>query len=358
MADVYYKIDGSTIYYSNDNLEGYTLRPDGAKLSDGKYIDFDLDGNTEFYLPSDCSYLCYGALNEDGLSDAYRFVGSNITSTVGMFENCKNLKWVNFYSYVDLRNCTNMSKMFCECNSLVSLNWDVSNTTSVTNISYIFKDCKVLPDNDSVSSLNVSNVTDFEGAFYGCQAITELDLSGWSTSKATNMMYLFYGCSSLQSIDLSSFETSSVTNLSAMFSNCTSLMSLDVSNFDTSNVAGMSSIFENLTVSKLDLSSWNTLKIFDASRMFNGCANLTTITVDPNIFITTGFMGSGDMFLGCTSLIGEAGTIYDPTKTNREYARVDNPPDEPGYFTSIYGWKECIVYTKINGVWKVLEVYM
>ena len=70
-----------------------------------------------------------------------------------------------------------MSKMFCECNSLVSLNWDVSNTTSVTNISYILKGCKILPDDASMSSLSVSNVTDFEGVFYECQAITELDLS-------------------------------------------------------------------------------------------------------------------------------------------------------------------------------------
>ena len=70
-----------------------------------------------------------------------------------------------------------MSRMFYECNSLISLNWDVSNTTSVTNISYIFKGCKILPDDASMSSLDVSNVTNFEGVFYECQAITDLDLS-------------------------------------------------------------------------------------------------------------------------------------------------------------------------------------
>ena len=185
--------------------------------------------------------------------------------------------------------------------------------------------------------------------FYDCSNLQTLDISYFDTKKVTSFYQFLSGCSSLQEVDLSNFDTSSATNLSAMFSNCTSLESLDVSNFDTSNVFGMSSMFANLTVNKLDLSSWNTLKIFDASRMFKGCANLTTIIVDPNIFITTGFAGSGDMFLDCTSLVGEAGTTYDSTKTNREYARVDNPPDEPGYFTSIYGWKECIVYTKVNG---------
>ena len=44
--------------------------------------------------------------------------------------------------------------------------------------------------------------------FYGCQDITEIDLSNFNTSKLTYMYSMFSGCSQLTSIDLSNFDTS------------------------------------------------------------------------------------------------------------------------------------------------------
>ena len=43
---------------------------------------------------------------------------------------------------------------------------------------------------------------------------------------------------------------------------------------------------------------------------------------------------STDMFSGCTSLVGGSGTTYDANHTDGEYARIDNPPTAPGYFTA------------------------
>lgn len=39
------------------------------------------------------------------------------------------------------------------------------------------------------------------------------------------------------------------------------------------------------------------------------------------------------MFYKCSSLVGGAGTAYNSGHTDKEYARIDNPPDAPGYFT-------------------------
>ena len=41
------------------------------------------------------------------------------------------------------------------------------------------------------------------------------------------------------------------------------------------------------------------------------------------------------MFYGCVSLIGGAGTTYDPTFINATAARIDGGSESPGYFTDI-----------------------
>lgn len=41
------------------------------------------------------------------------------------------------------------------------------------------------------------------------------------------------------------------------------------------------------------------------------------------------------MFYGCVSLIGGAGTTYDPTFIDATAARIDGGSENPGYFTDI-----------------------
>jgi len=44
---------------------------------------------------------------------------------------------------------------------------------------------------------------------------------------------------------------------------------------------------------------------------------------------------SQNMFYGCVSLIGGAGTTYDPTFIDATAARIDGGSENPGYFTDI-----------------------
>ena len=64
-------------------------------------------------------------------------------------------------------------------------------------------------------------------------------------NKVTDMSYMFSDCKSLESIDLSSFNTNKVTNMSNMFSDCKSLESIDLSSFNTNNVTDMSYMFDS-----------------------------------------------------------------------------------------------------------------
>ena len=94
----------------------------------------------------------------------------------------------------------------------------------------------------------------------------------------------------------------------------------------------MNSMFENCTnLTSIDLSSFNTSYVTETNGMFKGNAKLTTIYSSDN-FITTNITSSNSMFSDCTLLVGENGTRYNSSKTNKEYARIDKPT-QPGYFT-------------------------
>ena len=68
--------------------------------------------------------------------------------------------------------------------------------------------------------------------------------------------------------------------------------------------------------------------------MFNGCSSLQTIYVGDGWDMSS-LQWDGAMFTGCRSLVGGAGTVFNSTKTNGEYARLDGGADTPGYLTHI-----------------------
>ena len=77
-----------------------------------------------------------------------------------------------------------------------------------------------------VGSLSTSGVTDMSNMFgmgVDCSGPTYLDLSGLDTSSVTDMGYMFKGCSGLTSLDLSGWNTSKVSYASGMFSLCKAL---------------------------------------------------------------------------------------------------------------------------------------
>ena len=55
------------------------------------------------------------------------------------------------------------------------------------------------------------------------------------------------------------------------------------------------------------------------------------------VYVQSDYIGSNstDTFINCTSLVGGAGTKYDPTYIDSTAARIDGGPSNPGYFTAI-----------------------
>lgn len=69
------------------------------------------------------------------------------------------------------------------------------------------------------SALNTSNITDMSEMFKDCSNLTELDLDNFDTSNVTDMSNIFSGCNDLEILDMSSFDVSNVSTATGMFDN-------------------------------------------------------------------------------------------------------------------------------------------
>ena len=185
-----------------------------------------------------------------------------------------------------------------------------------------------------LSLFDTSKVTNMNWMFYEMSDLTNLDVSNFDTSNVTDMSYMFENMSSLTSLDVSNFDTSNVTDMTCMFVGMSSLTNLDVSNFDTSNVTNMVGMFGVLSgLTNLDVSNFDTSKVTNMYGMFYGMSSVSKIYVG-NSWSTESVTTSSSMFFQDTNLVGGAGTTYDSSHIDKEYARVDDPQNgKPGYFT-------------------------
>ena len=204
------------------------------------------------------------------------------------------------------------SKAFYKCESLQSVDLSGLDTSKVTSMLYMFAGCSSLSSLD-LSSFDTSKVTSMFYMFGGCSKLASLDLSGLDASSATDMGSMFAGCSSLSSLDFSSFGTSKVTGMSYMFYGCSSLASLDLSSFGTSKVISMYCMFDGCSsLSSLDLSSFDTSKVTGMYGMFYGCSSLSSL--DLSSFGTSNVTDMAFMFYGCSSLSSLDLSSFDTSK--------------------------------------------
>ena len=236
-------------------------------------------------------------------------IGSNIkpTFTAHWFEDFFNATSFNVEK-LDTSNVESMSDMFNYCSAVTSLDVSNFNTSKVTNMNSMFKECNALTSLD-LSNFNTSNVTDMGQMFYRCIDLTSLNVTSFDTGNVKKMEEMFYSCRSLQSLNVLNFNTSKVNSFKYMFGMCSALANLDVSSFNTNSVT-------------------------DIGNMFSGCSALQKIYASTD-FVTSQVTSSRNMFSDMsTNLIGGAGTTWSSSNpTDKTYARIDNPPDAPGYFT-------------------------
>ena len=252
------------------------------------------------------------------------------TSLNRFFYNLTKLKTITGLEYLNTENVTDMGYMFYGCSALTSLDVTHFNTAKVTNMSYMFSSCVALTSLD-VTKFNTANVTDMSGMFSSCKTLTSLDVSKFNTVNVTNMLQMFSGCK-LTSLDVSKFNTVNVTKMRGMFFKCSQLTSLDVTNFNTEKVTSMSVMFSGcVALTSLDVTKFNTEKVTNMNRMFSGCKALTTIYASDK-FVTGQVTDGSDMFSNCTNLKGFIDNKNNSDKTDHTYANY-----KTGYFTKLVG---------------------
>ena len=95
-------------------------------------------------------------------------------------------------------SASNCRGMFHRCSALISIPWNEFN-------------------------IDTSQVIDMSYMFYYCRALTSLDLSNFNTSKVTSMGTMFRQCLRLKEIICpKGFDLSSCSNISDMFTSCNS----------------------------------------------------------------------------------------------------------------------------------------
>ena len=202
------------------------------------------------------------------------------------------------------------------------------NNIPIVSMSYMFFDSNA--STVDVSEFDTKNVVDMQGMFKGSQATVINGFENFDTSNVANMRDMFYD-SKVVTFDLSSFDTSNVTNMRYMFYN-NKASKLKLANFNTKNVTDMSGMFYQSAASIIDISGFDTSNVTDMSYMFENTKNLKTIYASDK-FVTNKVTSSTNMFSSSINLVGGAGTIYNSSKTDKTFARIDGGTSSPGYFT-------------------------
>ena len=159
--------------------------------------------------------------------------------------------------------------------------------------------------------LNEKLVNHTENTLYLEEAVNTIELR-WN-SQISKCAKMFSGLPTVTEIDVSYFDFLKVSDMQGMFNNCLSLTSINFSNIDTRNVKNMRYLFSNNTsLTSLDLSSFNTSKVNNLYGMFKDCISLKYLNISN--FDTSSVTSLIYLFYNCESLISLDLSNFDTSK--------------------------------------------
>lgn len=335
-SNVNYYVDGETLYIYN---------PNGGKV-----------------IAKSDSKALFSSLTIENI-DASGLDVSNCTSLEDVFSSDYYLKNLNISNW-DVSNCVNMHALFSDCTNLESLDIKNWNTKNVSIADGMFSYMSNLNDLNCISEWDMSSLHSASNMFAGCSKIANIDITNWNTNNLTYANGMFWNMKGLITLDVSNLNLSKCTNIGYTFGGLYSLKEFKgLENLDVSNVAYAQAAFADLfNLENIDLPSFNCDKLTYTKEMFSDCYKLKSLNLKKfhlaskmtdisymfnrcksleNIYVSNEsssdlFTGNSiNMFSGCTSLVGGAGTAYDPTFIDATAARIDGGSENPGYFTDI-----------------------
>ena len=258
----------------------------------------------EEIAPKSTKKLLMDLKNVENIIGLNKLNTCNVTTMLGMFRNCSNLKSVDLSTF-NTEKVTTMHAMFAYCTSIENINMSSFNTKEVTNMSAMFYNCGQLKQLD-VNNFNTENVTTMASMFANCSNLEKLDISNWKTANVEDMSWMFAGedygnppntMNIKQIIGIENLDVSNVKTMDRMFRNCHELTSLDLHKWNVSNVEIMRQMFNSCkSLSELNIENWNMGNVTNTQYMFNNCYKLnSTITFS---FDSTKITTYGGTFAG------------------------------------------------------------
>ena len=244
---------------------------------------------------------------KEGINNIKLIIINKLTNLEYMFADCKSLKNIEELKYLNTKEVNNFSHLFYGCSSLSDIkglqNWDVSNGN---DFSYMLGGCSSLLNINCLENWNVSNGKNFSHMLYKCSLLLDINgLLNWNVSNGKNFSHMFYGCSTLSDIKgVQNWNVSNGKNFSHMFRECSSLSDIKaLENWNVVNGTNFSHIFRRCSLLSdiKALLNWNVKNGNNFSGMFEGCLTLSDIKALENWIVSNG-KDFSNMFDGCLGL--------------------------------------------------------
>jgi surface protein len=293
---------------------------------EGTVLTIAGDGSGKITLNADSSYLFSDHNATDYFSELIKINGAEL---------------------LDTSSVTTFAHMFEYASKLTNVDVSVWDTSSCTNMSYMFNECRrIYLGGLDVFGWDVSNVTTFR-AMFSYTFMQELDVRNWHTPACTNMCAMFRGVN-CKILDLSNFVTDKVTDLSYMFQYDEKLTEIiGLNNFNTSSCTTFRQMFYgNMSIKTLDLSSFDTTKATRMTEVFHNLHNLERITIGEKFSLNGGNITDVAHIATFTTpnpeyISGADGNWYDV------YGNAYAPSNVPDKTRAIYFSSIDLVYDKM-----------
>lgn len=221
---------------------------------------------------------------------------SAATTCLNMFNNCLSLKRITSNTPMIHSSVTDISYMFQSCHNLLSFDFGDCDLSSISKAAYAFAACANLRTVDNINNMNA--VTDISFMFNDASSLLSIDLSQCDLHNVTTLSNTFNGCASLRELYLP-LDMTECTNLYKTFFHCYSLIAIDLGMIDGSKVTSANDMCTGCsqlahTQIPSNLSQVTVLTFTDANRL----AHDTIVSIFNNLVDHSSDEGTYRVILG------------------------------------------------------------
>ncbi len=183
-------------------------------------------------LPPNSGQLFIGASNLKAIEGANKFDTSSVTHMNWMFGNASSLESLDLSQW-NTSSVIDMTAMFNGTSSLKELAIENFDTSKVTNMSRMFAGTTSLEEL-SIGDWNTQLVTTMSTMF-ARSGIIHLDLNNWNTRSLEDISWMFQNAS-VRTVSVKDWNTTKVQNMTGAFQNMAAITELDISGWSTNEI--------------------------------------------------------------------------------------------------------------------------